>query len=190
LLRKELLQSAKLNPDETDFTKLRHAYAMSAEYRPYFPTTEEDIDDLESLIDAHKAKHFQKAITLADRLLRLNYLDIDAHIIASEAYINTGDKRKAVYHFKFATHILASVYQSGDGMSYQTAFKVVNLREEYVILQFFKLTRISQQMDYDQGHNFDVFETVDPKSNEPRRMYFNTDLIWEYRHNGLTSQTT
>lgn len=186
----ELLQAAKLHPDKADFTELRHAYAQSPEYQPYFPTTDEGIDDLESLSDAQKTKDFEKAITLIDRLLRLNYLDIDVHTIASVVYRDMGDELRAVYHLKFAAHILASVFQSGDGISYQTAFKVINIREEYTILKFLNLNCNVQQMDYDQGHNFDVFETIDPKSNEPRRMYFNTNIIWEYRNIGLISQTT
>src|ERR1035438_1917475 len=67
--------------------------------------------------------------------------------------------------------------ESGDGKSPNTAWFVVTTTEEYVFLsRILGLKAKSQKFSQAEGHFFDLLEVFDPKTNESRSVWFNTDV--------------
>ena len=178
-LYEDLLQAAKLNPDFTDFKELRLAYTKSPEYTPH-----SDIPQIELRKSAYNAlnqEDLQMAINLANRMLELNYLDIDAHLIAATSCGKIGDETRSTYHWRFTKGLLGSILQSGDGQSCQTAFTVINAAEEYNVLSFLGAELISQSLIEFEGHFFDLHQIHDIKSDRPAKIYFNIDLLQGFK---------
>jgi len=76
--------------------------------------------------------------------------------------------------------LLDSITHSGDGRSFENAYEVIAVHEEYVILRFMGLMPSKQSESEKNGHSYDILEAVNPKTNEKITLYFNIDI--EERH--------
>ena len=172
----DLLAAAKLNPDTVDFKALRLAYVGSPEYTPYH--REEEI--LAALQKALDEDNWPTAIEMIEHLLETCYLDIYVHIAAAFVYDKKGDQAKSMYHRKFGEGLLDSIFQSGDGKSYQTAFEVIDITEEYAVLGLLGFQPLEQSIKLHEGHQFDVIEINDPETGKKFEVYFNVDIPMEW----------
>jgi hypothetical protein len=185
----DLLQAAVRDPGSVDFTELRLAYVRSPDYDPYgyrsAPASSHGrvglalrVGDLAGLL-----------VTLSG-LIELQYFDISAHQLVALAYERIGDRVTAATHRRIAEGLVASILQSGDGRSYQTAYQVISIAEEYAILDTLKLEVQAQSLGSHGGRHFDVFQVhpvapglwgfpgeVSPPR-EPGELYFNIDLFF------------
>lgn len=177
MLYEELLAGAKRDPHGADFTELRLAYTQSTEYDPYSPP---DDNTLTALATALDAGDLQGAIDAIGHLLTSRYLDIEAHTYATSVYKQLGDEVKSTYHKLFAEGLVRSIMQSGNGRSYQTAFVVVDVAEEYALLKVLGIDSAPQSLREYGGHHFDVFEIHNAHTGETTETYFNIDLpkLW------------
>lgn len=166
-----LLASAKANPDAVDFRELRMAYVRSSGYIPRTP------DALVShLSEALDKENMDMALQATSQLLDTCYLDIQAHISADSVYEKLGDKERASYHRKFALGLIESIYRSGNGQSCETAFVVVDVREEYAILDCLDMEQITHFTIKHKGHLFSGFQCLNRQTGETVKIYFNTQL--------------
>lgn len=187
----DLLAAAKRNPATADFTELRLAYARSSEYAPYpFRPLEKALGaenirspehgpyTIPSLEKALDENNMQGAIEAINRILETRYLDRHVHATAAFVYEKIGDEARSTYHRKFAEGLLESIRQSGDGLSYETAFIVIDVREEYLVLGVLDAELIQQSLTEHGGHQFDVLEVRDRRTGQTaaQPLYFNIDL--------------
>jgi hypothetical protein len=168
----ELLAQAKHDPSSIDFTELRMSYVKSSLYRPY----ERNDDAFQEFEKAIKERNFDDALDAINCLLESNYLDIKAHYFAFNVFSELGNKEKESYHGKFVRGLLDSIFRSGNGQSYETAFVVINTSEEYHIINALGLKFISQALTEYNGHEYDVLECSNPKTGRTIKMYFNIDF--------------
>jgi hypothetical protein len=167
-----LLTMAKADPGSIDFTALRLAYANSPLYDPY----NRNRQTVEMLIESISVGASQKALALIHTLLDQHYLDTEAHALAASVYRQKGDTHKADYHLQFAGGILNSIFSSGNGHSYQSAFVVGDIEEEYAVLKYLGLQPVHQSLKKSDNRFYDIFEIYPPKTNHPMEVYFNIDF--------------
>jgi hypothetical protein len=168
----DLLAIAKSNPEAVDFRELRLAYARSPQYHPY--STERWPDrPLRELLDE---KDTEMAIKAINRRLATYYLDIHAHLAAAYVYRRVGDEARSAHHRKCAKGLLDSIFESGDGRTYETAFVVIDVSEEYAVLDVLGLQLAVQSLHEHEGHHFDLLECRDPKTDKSAELYFNIDM--------------
>ena len=110
----------------------------------------------------------------------INEVSPRAHTGAYYACDGLGKRAEAAYHRYAASGIIDSILASGDGMSPETAYVVISVPEEYVILSVLGVTVEIQQWDEIDGHNYDFFDVVDGKTNEKSTIYFNIDIPWNW----------
>jgi len=168
----DLLAAAKVNPETVNFKELRLAYVQSPQYAPY--THDEETRTL--LNQALSEENMEMAINLVERLLESYYLDIDAHMIAAVVYGKIGDETKLSYHRKFVKGLLDSIFQSGDGRTFQTAFVVIDVDEEYAVLRILGIQPTMQSLHTFEGHQFDVFQFRNLQTGQTAEIYFNIDF--------------
>lgn len=166
-----LLADARANPVGADYQALRLAYARSSAYNPYA----NDTKNVQKLRDALPAQKWPAALKAIDALLAANYLDIEAHIAADYVHVRREDTDQAAYHRTFAKGLIDSIFQSGDGRDYQTAFIVISISEEYSALRMMGLTPGRQTLSEHAGHWFDVMDVRHPASGA-MQVYFNIDI--------------
>ena len=158
---KMMLQQARDDINLVDFGLLRHVYVSSTEYTHYTATY-----DFHLLAAALEMQHWEEAERLATNALMSDFLNPQTHFALSQIKQVTNDTECASWHQQFGRSIIKSILSSGDGHGSETAFKVINIREEYDVLATLRLRPIDQLLIVDRGRYYDVFTVkslVDPE---------------------------
>jgi len=159
-----------------DFRELRISYAETAEYNPY----NENKDVKTAMSIALEAKRFEEAFKTAETILGKNYLDLDAHLTCGFVYKELGNSERADFHDFVVRGILRSLMNSGDGKSPETAFQVISISEEYVILDLLNLMMKEQKLVGRNGHQYDVMTAAHRETKETLTVYFNIDIPFDW----------
>lgn len=121
-------------------------------------------------------KNYEEALKLANAMVAYSYVNIAAHIAASDACNGLGKKDEANLHHDVALRLLRSIYHSGTGASTDTAFKVISVDEEYALMHAMGLRPGRQSLKSDKSGVYDVLEMTDPKDNSKVTWYFDISL--------------
>jgi len=170
LLYPTLVDSAISNPLDTDYTKLRLTHAKSSAYDPYG-----DDDGLMKLRDLINAKEFEVATEVAKTQYRRLFHDPLFHYYAFIVWTEVEDEEMADIHSFYYTKLIKSVMSSGDGESPKTAYHVINVSEEYRVLEYLEMEIVEQNLVEDSGHSFDKITATDTVG-KTKEIYFNIDL--------------
>ena len=178
-----LLERVKSGDTTIDFRELRFAYAETPQYSPYGSSKS---DAKNALLAAYDAQQDDKVTEYLESVLKSNYVDIEAHIIASMKFAKDGNQEKSNFHRSVAKGLIDSILNSGDGKGPDTAFWVISVDEEYAILRVFRLKVKSQSVSTRDGHYYDVLQVTDPKTSEPLLpMYFCIDKPYIWLQNSM-----
>jgi len=124
-------------------------------------------------------KSFDKAAKAAEKLIQAGFTNIDAHVVCSKAYAALGNPEKANFHRDVAGGLIRSIFKSGDGKSKETAFEVVGVHEEYVVVAIMGLPRpTGQALVTGKPHFYDMLTVEDPKTKQKMEIYFNIDAFY------------
>ncbi|MBN1695274.1 DUF4919 domain-containing protein [candidate division WOR-3 bacterium] len=166
-----LLDSIK-NGQSSDFFTLRMAYTKTKIYNPY----DIKFDDLRKRIKLNmEEQNFEVALETANKILEERYIDIKTHLWCSNIYKQLRDSAKSDYHENIYNGLINSIYFSGDGKSVKTAFIVMEISEEYDLLNWLQLKppfELSPRIK--DGYSFDIIRVFD--ENRETELFFNIDL--------------
>jgi hypothetical protein len=140
-----LLAAAKADPAATDWQALRFAYADRPSFSP-FP----DHKGRKAIEAAMKAGNWQEVLAAANAALESNYVDGDAHMAASIAYLKLG------------MAIFKSMMKNGDGTSPEQAFNVISVSEEYALMAARRYRVVRQRLIHTEGHAYDALDATGP----------------------------
>ena len=168
-----LVAAARAGNTAVDWQAMRFAYAD----RPGFTAAGEGDEPIH---DAAMRKAFQSedwagAIVEAKAVLEKDFVDPEAHLRAAVAYRRSGDEVSADREQAIATSLLSSI-RTGSGQSAQTAFTVISVKEEYVLMATEGRKVTGQSLRRVDGHAYDVLETVD-KAGAPMTFWFQIDRV-------------
>jgi hypothetical protein len=168
----EALAERAKNKDQTlDFRQLRFAYADSTSPKPDTDTNKK------AMMKALHDKDFATAIKNADTVLASNYADMDAHFVEYVAHGELKETEAAELHKFVLQGLLDSIRDSGDGKTPETAYIVIDVHEEYVVLRFMGVgLPKSQSYIHKDGHAYDAIKYEDPETKEEKTIYFNVDI--------------
>jgi tetratricopeptide (TPR) repeat protein len=180
---KSMLEIAKEKIDLVDFAQLRHAYTLTPEYSPYNDSSV--ILYRGKMTGAMVNKDYDSAIKYAECALKLNYLNIEAHMIIHEAQLALKNYARADKHREFADALLNSVLKSGDGLKPDTAYKVISIQEEYMVIGSMGAHTVKQVLvNGGTGKFFDVHEIARPNSDQKETIYFDISIAYRTLTNG------
>lgn len=172
---KELLARLKGGDTTVDFTKLRMAFTKTENYSYHGM----DKADREKMTRPLGEKRYKEALKAAEKLLETDYVNPNTHYVAYLSNKELKDATRADFHKSVLLGLLNSITSNNDGLSAKTAFFPITIEEEYALMNFLGYKVSSQGLNSIDGHQFDVFEAVDPKTSAPVKLYFNIDKIWE-----------
>jgi hypothetical protein len=165
----EMLDRVRKGDMSVDFQALRYAYAATGGDRAH----RRALDDLLGMMfRAYKAHDFDGAIDASQKILALNYLDIDAQVICDLSYRMQSNSISAEPCHEMATRLLRSIADSGDGLAPESAYRVISTREEYSFLNAVGLKPVGRQTVTHDGRSFDVVDVADAGSGGTRTIYF------------------
>jgi len=169
----ELLGKVKGGDLSIDFKTLRFAFADKTVDGPRAA----DPKIQGQMLALLNEKKFKEVVKLADDVHKTNFVDLNSHIMASMAYQGLQDPKKAKFHEAVYLGLVNSILKDADGNGPKTAYVVISIAEEYVLLNALELKRGAQTTESADGHNFHVLTATDKASNETVKVYFNVDKI-------------
>src|SRR5436190_5202584 len=147
----ELVAQAKQG--KIDHAALRLAYADSKSYDAY----NSDLTSLRGpLQKAFAEGDCESAIKQGEAILEKNYVYIDAHMVLGTCHRRLGQAAQAEHHSATARGLIQAIAASGDGKTPETAFVVISVGEEYVLLMTRGLKKTQQALISKDGHSYDV----------------------------------
>jgi hypothetical protein len=172
-----LVERLEKGDTTVDFAELRKACADS-------PDDEDrsDPDDVKAMYAAYNRGDYSEALKLSQKVLSECYLDIDAHQVAYLANEKMQNEEEAQFHHRIAHGLIDAIFKSGDGKTPETAWVVLTVHEEYVVLRVLQLIPGSQGLMNIKGHSYDELAPIDPKTQQKVTLYFNVDAtmkIWK-----------
>ena len=174
-----LLASLKAGKTDIDYTRLRLSYMDSPEYK-----AARDVSNSEEVMsDALNKKDYPAALKDAEAVLESNYVNIDAHFVALVANKEMGAMDKAEFHRTVFRGLVNSIRNSGDGKSLETAWVVINVHEEYVMLRVLGFRPSQQSLVNQNGHAYDVMKVKNAEDGTEQTFYFNVDI--PFKHYGF-----
>ena len=93
-----------------------------------------------------KAK-YADIVATAKKMLSIDYTDIEAHKILQQTYKILGDAANQQKYHDIEFGLLNSIVKNGDGKTCQTAWPVIQVTEEYFILEMLGATLLKQSID-------------------------------------------
>jgi hypothetical protein len=171
-----LLARAKAGDLSIDFKQLRVSYMDSPERHQAKDTDKQEKEMLAAL----KTKDYKKAIANADVILENEFINLDAQRVELIAHQELGEKEKADFYKGIVQGLIHSILDSGDGKSPETAYTVVTVHEEYVVLQILGLRPAGQSVFSKNGHSYDVLDVKKQDSKDSEKLYFNVDIPFKH----------
>ncbi len=166
-----LVSKAKSGDKTVDFKQMRLAYSDAP--------SEKDIDSQKkAMFTALRSGNFAEAIKNADTVLDSDYVDLDAHVVEIIANRELKNTEQSDFHKYIYEQLIKSITDTGDGKSPETAFVVIEVHEEYVMLKAMGITTRpkSQSLINKGGHSYDLLVVDDPDGKNEQKIYFNVDI--------------
>jgi hypothetical protein len=170
-----LLASLKAGNTNVDYARLRLSYIDSPERKKAKDTS----DSEKAMMNAFNAKEFARAIQEADIVLANEYINLDAHLVEAVANRELGAVEKADFHRAVLGGLIDSILKSGDGKSLKTAWVVISVHEEYVILQVLGFMPSQQSVLHQDGHSYDEMKVKNAQDGTEQTFYFNVDIPFQ-----------
>jgi hypothetical protein len=167
----EMVGKLKQGDLSVDFTDLRMKYAASPQYDP-----EEGSEEIGKMYDALNKKDFQGALDTANGVLEKQYVNIDAHMVASEAYEGLKNDAQSKLHHDIAKGLLRSILASGKGASTDSAYKVISIAEEYALMRAMGWRPQKQSYLSKGTRTYDQMEMLDTQDNSTLTVFFDVTL--------------
>jgi hypothetical protein len=167
-----LLQQAYEDIEHADFDALRQAYTQRPDYRPYERSG--IMLELRPLIEAQE---WQAAVTMGEQELLKDALFIELHTLLAFLQHQLGRTPQEQWHLRFVQGLLHSVFNSGNGISPATAFRVVHFRETYDVLRALKCRFRGQALIHEDGKAFDRMDVTLPDGRE-MALFFDISQIF------------
>ncbi|HMC32536.1 MAG TPA: DUF4919 domain-containing protein [Candidatus Angelobacter sp.] len=159
-----------------DFKQLRMSYMESPERHQAKDTKPQK----QGMFKALQSKDYKKAIHNADIVLENEFVDLDAHHVEQIAYEELNEEERASFHKAVVQGLLRSIMDSGDGKTARTAYVVISVHEEYIVLQVLGLRPSQQSVSHQDGHSYDVLEAKKQGSDQTVKLYFNVDIPFKH----------
>ena len=159
----DLMGKARNLDKELDFKILRVAYTQTENYKPYLigDNVEEKMNQAMAQGNLEEAKKF------AQMILDENPLHPFGHFLLRE------DDQFHAYMFM---GLMNGILSSGDGTTFKTAFQIINVIEEYLILDMLGFEFIEQNFVENEDGKYDVIKAKKEGISEEVEVYFDVSL--------------
>ena len=171
-----LVAQAKSGNTAIDYRALRYTRAELPGYNPYEALADPTKGDL---IRAMGTNDLAQVSTLANQIIARDYTDIDAHAALAAVFERRGQRDQAAFELAVANGLLASIRDSGDGTTPETAYVVIGVAEEYSLLGAMGVQVARQSLVQAARGPVDALEVVNPANGERQTIYFDVSRLFD-----------
>ena len=112
------------------------------------------------------AGDYDKCIEAAENELLKNPFLIEAYLYIAYSYLYMSNYEKAIEYLVPYHGFLAGISSTGDGLSFETAYLITSITDEYNMMYYLGLKNIKQALYNEKGHSYDVITGEDAVGNE------------------------
>ncbi|WP_160153888.1 DUF4919 domain-containing protein [Microbulbifer sp. ALW1] len=167
---RQLLAEAHQLSFTLDFDRLRRAFVESSEYNPYGGVKLRGLPEAYSSVEA---ADFDGCLRNVDKVLKYNYMSLEAHMIGVLCSGQAGDFDREDQHRYMVEGLMTSIESSGDGKSQESAFLTISTSELRGFVRLKGLQVLDQSIVYDKQGIYDKMQVRDPESGEEYPLFFN-----------------
>lgn len=157
--------------DFSDHVLLYYGKAFREDYNPYGESL--TTTGLNELLEKGKLK---EALQSIDAGLKDNPLNIRLILKKGNLLFEAGDTVGANEQYDRYYDLLAVPFYSGNGTSFDSAFVVTSVSDEYLILGELGVSSHMQSLVYDKGQPYDILHVRQEEGVDDVKYYFNISL--------------
>lgn len=175
----------KLEAGETDinYQDFRYSFIESEQFIVASEKSKEMDSLKKEMYTQMKNSNTQEIIKITKQILSIDYTDMMAHKILRQTYKSIGDTINATKYKTIQFGLLNSIVKNGDGNACTTAWPVIQVTEEYFILQMIGAELQEQSTDNDGGLCDRMQVKIDGKK---KTYYFEITKVFQgYKKLGL-----
>jgi hypothetical protein len=135
---------------------------------------------------AFEAGDDQAIMNVTAKILVEDQADIRAHMMRAIALRRTQREKEAGFHREAAIGLIESIVRGGDGRSFDTAWTVFRVQEEYELLKTRGYLVESQSLQEHGGRSFDVLRARKPEGGPIFTAYFDITELFAEEGRGLS----
>jgi hypothetical protein len=119
------------------------------------------------------AHNFAAVIATAEEILAINYTSTWAHTMKAYAHEQLKQENQGKYHRQVVLGVTDSILATGDGKTTKTAWKVLNIEEEYNLLRtVFEIFQVEHQSLLHENHRHYDILTAKTEKGDVVSFYF------------------
>lgn len=160
-----------------DYKYLYYGYVYTDMYNPYGIHEEED-----EFYDLYYDKEYERAIEIGNKMFIQDPVNTKVLFKMLVCHHQQGNSELANNYAMLYYGLLTVIYFSGDGISEETAFKVINVSDEYEILSELGLQSAGQALigNCDRLSIDQESQEVEKDQKKIKELYFDVSLPFEY----------
>ncbi|MQP53715.1 MULTISPECIES: DUF4919 domain-containing protein [unclassified Flavobacterium] len=166
---------------DIDYKSFRESFIESEQFKI---ASEKNTEFRELTIAMYKLmseSEFDSVISYTKKMLSIDYTNMTAHKILRQTYKIVGDTINAEKYKTIQFGLLKSIVNSGDGKSCESGWSVIQVSEEYFILDMLGVELNNQSID-NNGGICDRMEVTD-ENGEKKTYYFEISNVFKGREN-------
>ncbi len=170
----ELYLNHPENISADDYHYLYYGAALQEGFSGYSATVK-----LREIVDVLNASEpdFEKAMEMVTAFLETNPVSIDGLFYYAYILKNLGNLEESDLIYVKIRGLLDAIYRSGDGLSEETAYWVISVRDEYTILDMGEYTSVGQSLLSSKWGPIDYLKLEKNKDNV-KGLYFNISFFF------------
>lgn len=167
----ELLAAAEHDPVSANFAQLRQAYAASPRYQPTSHFSQAKLQGM-----TNSVQDVDALVLRCKTFLENNPMDLEVRLMLDFAYSEQEQHDLAAHEHDFISGNLEAIWNSGDGKSFETAWVVVSVAEEYTLLSIMGYQMQQQTLMEHAGRWYDVLTCTSRKDPTGGQVEFYFDI--------------
>jgi hypothetical protein len=180
----EFVKQLELGQTDINYKDFRESFIESEQFKIASKKSKEFDSLKKEMYSQMNKKNYQEIIILTKKMLSIDYTSMTAHKILRQTYKIIGDTINASKYKTIQFGLLNSIVKNGDGKTCATAWPVIQIEEEYFILQMLGADLLKQSTDNTSG----LCDKMEVKTEEgdKKTYYFETSKVFEgYKKLGL-----
>jgi hypothetical protein len=164
---------------DIDYKEFRESFIESKQFKVASEKNTEFRELKKQMYRQMSESKYDSIITTTRKMLSIDYTSMTAHKILRQTYKIVGDTLNSEKYKTIQFGLLTSIVNNGDGKSCENGWSVIQISEEYFILNMLGVELKTQNID---GGICDRMEVVD-ENGESKVYYFEISNVFKGKEN-------
>lgn len=147
----EFVKQLELGKTDINYKEFRESFIESEQFKTASKKAVEFEDLEKEMYSLMRSKKYLQIVDVTKKMLSIDYTSMLAHKILRQTYKIIGDTSNASKYKSIQFGLLNSIVHNGDGKTCATAWPVIQIAEEYFILQMLGASLLKQRVDKKGG---------------------------------------